>query len=434
MNIRIPLLALLAVLATWLPFAGGEGVPAERKTITFSVGGGAVEFEFWEKLVRKFTADTGIGVELQRKPMDTGLHRQSLLVPLSAGKSDPDVFLMDVAWLAQFAASGWLEPLGSHLARGGCVDRNAFFPHILALADTYEGDLVALPVFIDGGLLYYRVDLLGKYGLGGPPRTLDELLRDAKKVQEGERRKNPGFYGFVWQGAQYEGLICDFLEFAGRDGSFTVTDGVVPVDTPGNRKALRFMRDLIHRHGISPPNTYTEMKEEEVRRFFQAGNALFERNWPYAFALHEAPDSPVRGKIAIAAFPSFTPGRSVSTLGGWHAGISRYSDAKPESARLLCFLVSYEVQKRLALSLGWNPGRMDVYGDPDVLDRMPHFRELRTAFENARPRPILPYYTQLSEILQRHLSAALSGRSAPGDALAAAQREMQAVVSRYRGK
>lgn len=427
-------ITLFALLAAWLPFAPLGGVPAEAQTITFSVGGGSAEFDFWEQLMRDFHAETGIDVELLRRPMDTGLHRQSLVVPLSTRKSDPDVFLMDVAWLAQFASSRWLAPLGPYFAKGGCGDRDAFFPHILSLADTYEGDLVALPVFIDGGLLYYRDDLLRKYGLGGPPQTWDDLLRYAKKVQEGERKANSGFFAFVWQGAQYEGLICDFLEFAGRDGSFTVRDGIVSIDTPENRKALRFMRDLIHQHGISPPNTYTEMKEEETRRFFQGGNALFERNWPYAWALHEAEGSPVRGVTAIAPIPSFAPGRSVSTLGGWHAGISRHSDAKPESVRLLCFLTSYEVQKKMALHLGWNPGRKDVYGDPDVLERMPHFRKLRTVFENARPRPILPYYSQLSEILQRHLSAALSGKSSPGEALATAQREMQAVASRYQRK
>jgi multiple sugar transport system substrate-binding protein len=427
-------IALLAFLAAVLPLASQGNGTAEAKMITFSVGGGAVEFDFWEKLMLDFRAETGIDVELMRKPMDTGLHRQGLIVPLSTRKSDPDVFLLDVAWLAQFAASRWLTPLGPYLAKDGCVDRSAFFPHILALADTYEGNLVALPVFIDGGLLYYRTDLLRKYGLGGPPRTLDELLRYAKKVQKGERRRNPGFFGFVWQGAQYEGLICDFLEFAGKDGSFTVKDGTVSVDTPGNRKALRFMRDLIHRHGVSPPSTYTEMKEEEVRRFFQSGNALFERNWPYAFALHEAKGSPVRGKTAIAPVPSFAPGRIVSTLGGWHVGISRFSDAKTESYRLLCFLTSYEVQKKMALHLGWNPGRRDVYDDREILERMPHFRKLRTAFENARPRPIVPYYTQLSEILQRHLNAALSGKSPPGEALATAQKQMEAIVSRYHGK
>lgn len=431
MKTRIALFALLAALPS-LPGVGAG--PSEAKTITFAVGGAAAEFDFWEKIVRDFEAGTGIDVELLRQPMDTGLRRQGLVVPLSARKSDPDVFLMDVAWLAQFAASGWLAPLGPHFAKGECGERDAFFPRILALADTYEGNLIALPVFVDGGLLYYRKDLIRKYGFDGPPRTLEDLLRYAKTVMEEERKTNPGFFGFVWQGAQYEGLICDFLEFAGKDGGFAVKGGAVSVDTPGNRKALRFMHDLIHLHRVSPPNTFTEMKEEEVRRFFQEGNALFERNWPYAWTLHEAENSPVRGKTAIAPVPSFAPGGGVSTLGGWHAGISRFSDAQRESFRFLCFLSSYEVQKKLALGLGWNPGRMDVYGDPEVLARLPHFRALRPAFENARPRPILPYYTQISDILQKHLNAALAGRSSPGDALAAAQREMQAVVSRYRRK
>lgn len=407
---------------------------ADAKTITFAVGGASADFEFWEELARDFGAGTGIDVELLRQPMDTGLRRQSLVIPLAAGKSDPDVFLMDVAWLAQFAASRWLEPLDPYFARGDIGDRDAFFPRILTLADTYEGALIALPVFVDGGLLYYRADLLRKYGLGGPPRTWDELLRHAEKVQAGERRTNPGFFAFVWQGAQYEGLVCNFLEFAGADGGFAGKKGEVAVDTPANRKALALMRDLIHRHGVSPPDTYTGMKEEEARLFFQAGNALFERNWPYAWALHETLGSPVRGKTAIAAVPSFAPGRGAPTLGGWHAGISRTGDAKQESVRFLSFLASYEVQKMLALRLGWTPGRTDVYEDPEVVARMPHFRALRPVLENARPRPILPYYTPLSEILQRHLSAALSGRSNPGEALAAAQKEMQAVVSRYRGK
>ncbi len=434
MKARSALPAVLAFLAALPLFAPPGGARAGGKTITFAVGGAPAEFDFWERLARDFTAGTGIGVELLRQPTDTGLRRQSLVVALNARKSDPDVFLMDVAWLAQFAASRWLSPLDSHFAAGGCGDRNAFFPPVMELVDTYEGNLVALPVYIDGGVLYYRIDLLKRYGIAGPPRTLDELLRYSEIVQKGERRKNPGFFAFVWQGAQYEGLVCNFLEFAGSDGGFAVADGTVSVDTPANRRALRFMRDLIHLDVVSPPSTYTEMQEEEVRLFFQRGNALFERNWPYAWPLHEGKGSPVRGVTAIAPVPSFAPGRGASTLGGWHAGISRYSDAKPESVRFLCFLGSYAVQKRLAEGLGWSPGRMDVYGDPEVLERLPHFRMLEQVFGNARPRPILPYYTQLSGILQKHLNAALSGNVPPGKALAAAQKEMQAVVSRYRGK
>ena len=226
--------------------------------------------------------------------------------------------------------------------------------------------------------------------------------------------------------------MCEFLEFAGPSGGIRIRNGEVTVDTPENRRALRFMRDLIRQHGVSPPNTYTEMREEEVRSFFQGGHALFERNWPYAWPLHEGRGSPVRGKTGIAPLPGWGPGGGTACLGGWHAGISAFSDAKAESARFLCFLASYETQKELALKLGWNPGRRDLYEDPGLLEANPHLPALRSVFENARPRPLLPYYGRLSEILQRNLNAALSGRRSPEEALSAAEREMRAVASRYR--
>lgn len=425
--------ALLALSALLL-LPAVRGAAGEGRTITFAVGGAPAELDAWETIVREFTERTGVPVELLRQPTDTALRRQGLVVALSARKADPDVFLMDVAWLAQFAASGWLAPLDGAAGAKGCPDPAAFFPRIVELVDTFDGRVVALPLYVDGGLLYYRKDLLDRFGVRGPPGTWDELLRVSLRVQQEVRRTRPGFYGFAWQGAQYEGLVCNFLEFAGADGGFVAgADGTLAVDTPANRNALGFMRDLIHRHGVSPPSTFTTMKEEETRRFFQEGNALFARNWPYAFSLHREAGSPVRDATEIAALPAFVPGRNVSTLGGWHVGMSAHSDAPAESMELICFLTSYEVQKKLALRLGWNPGRRDVYEDPELLARMPHFRELRHVFETARPRPILPYYTQLSEILQRHLSAALAGRASPGEALAAAQREMRRVVSRYRG-
>jgi multiple sugar transport system substrate-binding protein len=423
--------AVLLVCGVMLLPVGFAGTKAEARTVTFAVGGAPAEIAFWEEVIRDFTATTGIAVDLLRQPTDTGIRRQSLVVALQARQSDPDVFLMDVAWLAQFAASGWLVPLDRYLNRGECGRRDNFFEQILDLADTYKGKLVALPVYNDAGLLYYRADLFEKYGIPGPPETWDDLLRYARKVQTDMRRENPAFYGFVWQGAQYEGLITTFLEFAGADGGFVSRDGRIVVDTPENRRAAAFMRDLIHRHGISPPDTYTSMKEEEVRAYFQEGNALFERNWPYAYALHQGEDSGVRGKIGIAPVPAEGSGESVSTLGGWHVGLSAFSDAAPQAWALVCHITSYSVQKRLALRLAWNPGRKDVYADPDVLAKMPHFRQLRSVFENARPRPLLPYYTQISEILQRRLSAVLAGRSSPEEALAAAQGEIDALLLRY---
>ena len=118
----------------------------------------------------------------------------------------------------------------------------------------------------------------------------------AMKVQKHMRDENPDFFGFVWQGAQYEGLVVNFLEFAGASGGIRLGHGSegVQVALDANIEALRFMRDLIWEYGISPPSTYTEMQEEEVRTFFQSGNAMYERNWPYAWTLHQSDDSPVK--------------------------------------------------------------------------------------------------------------------------------------------
>ncbi len=407
------------------------GCTRKEEAITFTVGGAPNELDAWEEIVKEFEQESGGNVDLVRQPTDTDQRRQGLVVALKARQSDPDVFLMDVAWIAQIAASGWLAPLDAYAAEG-MLEPGVFFTRVVDLADRYEGQLVALPVNVDGGLLYYRKDLLAEHGFAGPPATWEKLISQSLTVQKARRASDPDFRAFAWQGAQYEGLICTFLEFAASNGGGIILgkDGVT-IDTPENIEALQLMYDLIHTHGVSPPNTFTEMKEEEVRTFFQRGHALFERNWPYAWNLHQADDSAVKGSVGIAPLPHFPSGRSASTLGGWHIGISAYSDDKQSSAEFVRFISSRAVQKRFAMELGWNPGRRDVYSDADVTKKYPHFEQLRSVFDNAVPRPNLPYYTQISAVLQQHLNAALSGRTAPGKALAAAEKEARAVAARY---
>jgi multiple sugar transport system substrate-binding protein len=402
--------------------------------LTFAIGGAPNELDVWQKLAEEFGRKTGIKVDLLRQPTDTDQRRQGLVIPLEARRSDPDVFLMDVAWLGQFAASGWLEPLDRHV-REGEIDVNSFFEKVTDGADRFNGQLMALPVYIDGGLLYYRKDLLKQYGYSRPPRTWTELEDMAVHIQQEQRTANPGFYGFVWQGAQYEGLICNFVEFAAsNNGGIRIKDDSLILDSRENREALEFMVGVIHKSKVSPPNTFTEMKEEQVRSFFQRGMALFERNWPYAWSLHQSEDSEIRGKIGAAPLPHFESGTSVSTLGGWHIGISIYSDKKEDAAELLRYILSYETQKKLALELGWNPGRKDIYGDEEVLRNMPHFAHLREVFANAVARPNLPYYTQLSEVLQKHINASLAGKLLPEKALSEAEKEAQKIIERYRSR
>jgi len=228
---------------------------SRKGRLVFSVGGAPRELEVWEDLVSQFEQRSGLEVELVRQPSDTAQQRQSLVLALDSGQVNPDVFLMDVAWLGLFAEAGWLAPLAG-------IDRSAFIPEIVERTDVRDGRLVALPVYVDAGLLYYRKDLLD----GPPPSTWDELRRTAAAVQARERPNDPAFYGFVWQGAQYEGLVCTFLEFAGSGGGLVRTDGRLLVDLPANESALERMRDMIRKDRISPPSTYTEMREEQVCR------------------------------------------------------------------------------------------------------------------------------------------------------------------------
>jgi len=398
---------------------------ADRGAVIFAVGGAPSEVAFWEALLQDFQRQSGIRAALLRQPADTDQRRQGLVIALNARQSEPDVFLMDVAWLGLFVASHWLEPLDDR------VDAAPFFQRVIDLVDRHQGHLMALPVYLDCGLLYYRRDLLEKFGLPGPPETWPELLSYARTVQDAMRKTNPRFYGFVWQGAQYEGLVCNFMEFSGSRGGFMRQDGRLRLDAAANRAALNFMRDLIWQYRVSPPSTYTEMKEEQVRLYFQAGNALFERNWPYAWSLHQSPGSKVRDKIGLAPLPAPVDGRRVSTLGGWHIGLSRYSVRKPQALKFIRFVTSYDTQKKIMQRMGWNPGREDLYAAPEILKQAPHYRQLKAVFQHAVPRPLLPYYTQVSAIVQRNLNSVLADRMSAANALEAAQAEVDALQKRY---
>jgi multiple sugar transport system substrate-binding protein len=419
---------LLAAAAAGLICACSSGGAANSNAIVFAVGGAPSEVSFWEELLRDFERQSGIRVELLRQPADTDQRRQGLVIALNARQPDPDVFLMDVAWLGLFVASHWLEPLDNK------VDAAPFFQRVISLVDRHQGHLMALPVYVDCGILYFRRDLLERFQLPGPPDTWPKLLSYSLTVQRAMRKTNPRFYGFVWQGAQYEGLVCNFMEFSGSRGGFLQKGGELQLDAAANRTALTFMRDLIWRDRISPPSTYTEMKEEQVRLYFQAGNALFERNWPYAWSLHQSPGSPVKNRIGIAPLPALPDGGRVSALGGWHIGLSRFSDRKLQAMKFIRFVTSYDTQKKIMSQMGWNPGRADLYDDPGILKRAPYYRQLKDILQYAQPRPLLPYYTQVSAIAQRYLNSALADRISAGKALGAAQHEIDALQQRYEVK
>jgi trehalose/maltose transport system substrate-binding protein len=167
-----------------------------------------------------------------------------------------------------------------------------FFPRIVE-NNTVKGKLVAIPFFTDAGLLYYRTDLLEKYGFKNPPNTWGELQRMAQTIQEGERKTDKDFYGFLFQGAAYEGLTCNALEWLASSGAGTIVapDGKVTINNPQSKAALAMAKGWV---GTISPLGVTGYQEEETRNAFQEGHAAFQRNWPYVYALGNAEASGIK--------------------------------------------------------------------------------------------------------------------------------------------
>jgi multiple sugar transport system substrate-binding protein len=387
--------------------------------LVFKHGKIAGDPELFRRLLDRFEKEyPGITVRDEALPASTDEQHQFYVLNLEGKSSDFDVLSTDVIWVHEFARAGWLADL-SHLLPEEA--RKDFFSGPLQ-AVTYEGRIYAVPWYIDAGILYYRKDLLQKYGFR-PPETWQELVDTARYVTAREE----GLYGFIWQGKQYEGLVCNVLEyFWGNEGD-VLKDGSVVIDSPENIHALKFMRNLITEYAVSPPLVTTAI-EEQTRHIFGGGRALFMRNWPYAWNIFERKGSPVEGKVGVVPLPAFQKGRSASTLGGWQLGVNRFSRHPEAAEKLVKFLVSEEAQKTLALTIGYKPTRKSLYTDRDLLREQPFITGLYGVFMDARPRPVSPYYMMITQVMQPEFSAAISGIKSPEEALTSARKQIAHIL------
>jgi multiple sugar transport system substrate-binding protein len=375
--------------------------------------------ELFRKLLKKFEAENyRIQVRDETLPASTDEQHQFYVMNLESRSYDFDVFSMDVIWVPEFARAGWLRDL-SHILPG--TEREEFFPGPLK-AVTYGNRVYAVPWYVDAGLLYYREDLLQKYGLS-PPKTWKDLVDTAQYVLS----KENGLYGFIWQGKQYEGLVCNVLEYFWGNGGEVLKGDEVTIDSPENIFALQFMRDLIVKYKVTP-SLVTTATEETTRHIFGNGKALFMRNWPYAWNVFEQEGSAIKGKVGVTHLPSFAGKESTSTLGGWQLGVNRYSKHPEAAEKLVRFLTSSESQKALALTVGYKPARKSLYKDEDLLKNQPFFCSLYEVFMNASPRPVTPYYMMMTQVLQPEFSAVISGIRKPEQALKSSQRQIEYIL------
>ena len=403
---RLTAAVSLAVLATIVSGCSGS-TPGEDNTasdngrgpITFATGKDTTG-QLQKLLDQWNTAHPSEKVTMVELSESADDQRNAMVQNFQAKSSRFDVVNADVVWTAEFAARGWIAPLD------GKVDTSALLPATVATA-TYNGKLYAAPYASDGGMLYYRKDLVPT-----PPKTWDELKADCAVAKQ----NNMGCY--AGQFAQYEGLTVNVSEAINSAGGDIVKNSGkdVTVDSAEAKKGLQFLVDGFQQ-GYIPKEAIT-YQEEEGRRAFQQGHLLFLRNWPYVYNLAKAPgkDSVVQDKFAVAPLPG-PNGPGSSTLGGHNLALSSFSKHQQSAIDWMKFMESTDIQRQLLTELSNAPVVASLYDDPQLQQQVPYLATLKASILNAKTRPVTPVYNEVTLAIEKNSYEALQGKKSVDDAL-----------------
>ena len=388
---------LIAVLICSTSFALVQATTIE--TVSFLMA--APFADATQDLVKQFNQEHRgvINLKVIRGPLETEAMSDLAISSLLLGKAPFDVLLMDVTWLPKYAAAGWMVPLEDYFNDN---DINELATGARE-GNSYNDHLYRWPLTADMGLLYYRTDLMDQ-----PPETPEDLILMSQSLQKHQKVD----WGYVWQGRQYEGLSCVYLEMIdgfGGDWLQTSTNQIGLNSTPGV-EAAAWLQDLIDQ-GVSP-EAVTNYAESEALQSFKVGDSAFMRNWPYAWAELQKSDSAVKGNVGITTMVA-EPGHSTATLGSWGLAVLQGSSHVEASIEAIRFLTSESAQKELFLKYGYTPTQQRVFDDPQLLQESPILAEFGKALKVAKPRPQTPLYAQISDVLQRQLSSILTREQTP---------------------
>jgi multiple sugar transport system substrate-binding protein len=389
----------------------------EKVTIVYAKGQDATKGT--EKVIEAFEKEhPNIEVEFREMPSDTGAQHNAYVTALNGKSSEIDVLEIDVIWPAEFAQAGYAMPLDRFLKKDG-IDMESYNEGALSAAN-FEGRQWAMPKYIDAGMLFYRKDMVEE-----PPETWDELMTKAEELQGQEGTK----FGYLMQGKQYEGLVCNAVEFiASYGGAIVNEDGEVVVDSEESIKGLTKMVEIMNSEIV--PENITNFTEPESHTSFIEGESPFIRNWPYQYALaNDEEQSKIVDKVGVAPLPEGDAG-TAAALGGWMAAISAYSEHPEEAWEFLKFMTGPEGQKISAIHGGKAPTISSLYEDEEVLEANPFFKEegFVNALDSAVSRPVVANYPEISEIIQIEVSKAIAGQSTPEEAAKAMQSKIESAM------
>lgn len=336
-----------------------------------------------------------------------------LVQHFQAKTGDYDVASVDVIWTAEFAAQGWLEPLNGKMA----IDTTGFLPATVATA-TYKDVMYAAPQTSDGGLLYYRKDLVST-----PPTTWTEMMGMCSIATAN------GIDCYAGQLAQYEGLTVNVAEAINTAGGTIVDkDGKPTVNTPEAKAGLNNLAQA-YQNGNIPKQAVT-YQEEQGRQSFEAGKLLFLRNWPYVYNLAKTDGSSVvKDSFGVAPLPGKS-GPGASSLGGHNLAINADSKYKATAKDFLTFMTNAETEKFYATQGSLAPVRADLYTDPALVAQLPYLPVLLTSIKNAVPRPVTPFYPAVTLAIQQNSFAAINGSKTVDQALTDMQNAISTAVSK----
>ena len=413
-----PGILLASVLAATLLFI----LPAlTQQPVTLNVLMTTPDAQPWKQgMVKEFeTKNPGIRINIVEGPNAANLLEDLYTAAFILGDSPYDLINMDVIWASKFAAAGWLLDLTDRISD---TQLTAFSPKDVE-GGRYEGRLYRIPIRSDVGMLYYREDLLKEAGYE-PPETFADLI----KISQALQNQGKATWGYLWQGRQYEGLVAMFVEVLEGFGGFWIKPDTLEVglDRPETLQAILFLRSTIGK-GISPPGVTTYV-EEDTRRFFQSGRAVFLRSWPYVWPLANEDTSPIKGKVAIKPMVHASGKNGGACLGGWGMGIAKSSKHPEEAWKAIQYFTSKEAQRRFVLQAGYVPSRRELFTDPEIVSRYSHYPQLLEVVQSAVLRPPIAQYAQASDILQRYLSAVLSDRLSPEQAMQSADAETRRLL------
>jgi multiple sugar transport system substrate-binding protein len=392
---------------------------AEKVKLVYARGKDATDST--EKLVAAFQkSHPNIEVEIREMPSDTGQSHDQYVTMFSAQSSEIDVFDLDVIWPAEFAQAGYLLPLDRLMEQDG-IETGKYIKGAMD-AGNFGGQQWTMPKFIDAGLLFYRKDLVKE-----PPKTWDDLISQAKASNGQGGTK----FGYRMQAKQYEGLVCNFVEFsASYGGKILDEQGNVAVNNPATIKGLNKMMEIVKSDFV--PTNITTFTEPESHTAFLEGQSAFIRNWPYQFALAQDPaQSKIVDKVAIAPLPAGDAG-SAAALGGWMGGINKFSKHPKEAWEFLKFMTGPEGQKISAVEGGLAPTFLPAYDDADVQKASPLFanKDFIDGVSAAVSRPTTPIYPKISEVIQIEVSKALAGQQTAEQAVQNMETKMNELIKK----